>query len=853
MKPGKFGPRRVLGLFALIVGVTGAFVALRAAEDQESLGAGLIYDRFWLANAFPLTWKFHSDGVINNDAVGAGTAAVANADARAELEQAFAAWQNVGTASVSFSYGGETANGLTGCDGENIITWSDTADFASPTTTIARGITTRYTGVALTLDATNRGNVVCSDGGTVMLPEARYPDGTVLPSGAILDMDMSFNSTDFDYVTTPNAVNKVADIEAIAVHEFGHMLGLAHASLAYSTTADRATMYPAVSTASISSQDNVKTLELDDLVSVGRRYPATGFWPTGGAPYNAGAIRGRLLQSDGKAAEGIRVWAYRVNQTAYPVVEAFSATGVDWDPAVSAGDYILPGLPPGKYYVCIVPWNNGVGSDDPAGNTFNRTATAYNTDAFDSECYDDKISTTAAPEFRDPIPVEVVAGQTTPKINLTTGVQKADIVLVMDRSGSMNLASGTPGVTKNEALRAAAQEFVDFLQLDDNHRLGLVQFEENVVPLAPVYNLQTLTSATVGDALAAIGAITAGGLTNIIAGIDAALTQLAGEPSPNPRQVVVLFSDGKHNRPVGSDLSDSIDVVVDNDVKFYSIGFGTDVDDAILSEMATATGGLHVNEQDLDPLGLQKLFVGIAASAVDAAVLIDPRYDLAPGAQAQLPVHVSSDETYLTFAVHYPHGTKKPPVVRILAPGGKCEIPQSDGNGVRRIVKPTYQLVRVRLPYGCSPRKQDGHNGAWKLIVENASAEKPITADLIVFGKSRTNIITDVVKGRKLTAKILRDGVPVSRAKLRAEILPPLPATGDSASQDQQKKSEPGLITKNRKDRWRKIEMRDGGKGIFEAALPAKTPGLYRVRIVAEYTVGRQPMQMEKIASVYVK
>ena len=151
----------------------------QAAEDQENSIGGVIYDRFWQANEFPLKWHFSQDGVINNDAVGVGTAAVSNADARTEINQAIGAWVAVGTANVSFAYQGETANVGTGCDRINVVTWSDTADFIGREDFVGRGITTRYIGPSIPLNDVNRTTVTCGDG-TVMLDYATYPNGTVL-------------------------------------------------------------------------------------------------------------------------------------------------------------------------------------------------------------------------------------------------------------------------------------------------------------------------------------------------------------------------------------------------------------------------------------------------------------------------------------------------------------------------------------------------------------------------------------------------------------------------------------------------------------------------------------------------
>lgn len=201
--------------------------------------------------------------------------------------------------------------------------------------------------------------------------------------------------------------------------------------------------------------------------------------------------------------------------------------------------------------------------------------------------------------------------------------RRSDIVLVMDRSGSMNMsAGGGSPLSKLGALQNAAGQFIDFMEMAEGHQLGLVQYEESVVPFVPPFDLQPLDSGNVGDAQDAVADIIAGGWTNIIDGVAAGVAQMAG--AVNAQQVIVLFSDGKHNRPVGSDLND-IAGIIPVDTVFYSIGFGDDIDDAILSAVAANWNGGHYNELDL-PLGLSKLFMTVAGLSVNEEIAIDPDY-----------------------------------------------------------------------------------------------------------------------------------------------------------------------------------------------------------------------------------
>ena len=103
---------------------------------------------------------------------------------------------------------------------------------------------------------------------------------------------------------------------------------------------------------------------------------------------------------------------------------------------------------------------------------------------------------------------------------------------------------------------------------------------------------------------------------------------------------------------MGSDLN-SIDATVQTGgYSFCRIGFGTDVDDAILTNLANNSGGIHVNEQDPDPLQLTKYFSTVGAQVHNMAVLADPAFELGAGQTAELAVDVSALDQSLTVAVN---------------------------------------------------------------------------------------------------------------------------------------------------------------------------------------------------------
>ncbi len=83
-------------------------------------------------------------------------------------------------------------------------------------------------------------------------------------SGEIIDADIEFNSTVFDFTVDDDEVSM--DLENTAVHEIGHFLGLAHTSSAF----PRATMAARAVPGEIEKRD----LDCDDATAIVFKYPA---------------------------------------------------------------------------------------------------------------------------------------------------------------------------------------------------------------------------------------------------------------------------------------------------------------------------------------------------------------------------------------------------------------------------------------------------------------------------------------------------------------------------------------------------------------------------------------------------
>ena len=308
-----------------------------------------------------------------------------------------------------------------------------------------------------------------------------------------------------------------------------------------------------------------------------------------------------------------------------------------------------------------------------------------------------------------------LAGPLTPATGPIASTPR-DVMLVLDTSGSMNLDAASPGLSKIEALQNAASALTNYLEIVGGHQLGLVRFSSSAGATTPVFDLQPLDAGSVGDALTAIDNLGAGGRTNIIDGVTRASDQLAGPSAANEEQAIVLFSDGRHNQPAGSDVAD-IDGIMADATQFYSIGYGTDVDSSVMPGVAANHDGQHLEEQSLTAAELGKLFLTVGGAAIDETVVVDPDYPIKPGDRVYQRLVAVQEDRAITFAVHWSQPQERRLFFQVRGPDTRCGIPDRDHTGYQTRTGAMYKLIRLQLPYKCPRTGQLMHAGEWTLSV----------------------------------------------------------------------------------------------------------------------------------------
>jgi hypothetical protein len=170
------------------------------------------------------------------------------------------------------------------------------------------------------------------------------------------------------------------------------------------------------------------------------------------------------------------------------------------------------------------------------------------------------------------------------------GLKQVDVVLVQDVSGSMSKTDTISRETRLKVAKDAAKVFVD--ELNDVDRVAVVAYNDETELNPPL----TTDSSVVKNA---IDSLTAGGYTNIGAGILAGYEELINSSRYNPKTVkaMILLSDGWANKPdePGDDPANyarnQAETAGECGILIYTIGFGEGVSETLMRDIAALGGG----------------------------------------------------------------------------------------------------------------------------------------------------------------------------------------------------------------------------------------------------------------------
>jgi von Willebrand factor type A domain. len=469
------------------------------------------------------------------------------------------------------------------------------------------------------------------------------------------------------------------------------------------------------------------------------------------------------------------------------------------------------------------------------------------------------------------------------------GRMTLDVVLVLDKSGSMNDLPPDAGVgnmtTKVQILKSAVGAFVANWQALDQptmdggdwsgDRLGLVFFDSVATPQTlagadPPANFFVRRSAGWNPVIADVITLTPGGSTSIGGGINAGMEKWVADPANDATFVVV--TDGIQNtapliQPTGSGHLGLLPVaglaqeLSKRFIPILTIGFGTPaaVDEDLLRNIAFETAGRSYMSVNATTLFDDFALTLVSVLKGNTASLSSRRHDTLTGAGpgALQKVIVDQSARRVVFSLQWTPPLEEALDLEVFPPGAASPATPTSSRKLGQAAIQSFDLP-------------PGPAGTWSVRVKRskkkADARSGVPYSLNVFFLERHldyRLSVDPPHAKsgdriRLRAEVSYDGKPLTRlpdAALRVRVQRPAenlgtllrefsgkttrpPAPGDPQTPYERKLAQltPSDLRRILPADAETVTLKEEGRGIYTAALaPASTPGSYGFEVVLDW------------------